>query len=104
MIRVDGKSGIRLSVTKQSGANTVAVARAVKEELAQINRDFPDLSVLPIFDQSTFIEQSNRNVRNAADLRVDFWPSSFSSFFYATCGARLSSPSPYPLPSCPLSP
>ncbi len=66
MIRVDGKTGIRLSVTKQSGANTVAVARAVKEELAQINRDFPDLSVLPIFDQSTFIEQSNRNVRNAA--------------------------------------
>jgi HAE1 family hydrophobic/amphiphilic exporter-1 len=66
MIRVNGKSGIRLSVTKQSGANTVAVARAVKKELESIGRDFPDLSVLPIFDQSTFIEQSNRNVRNAA--------------------------------------
>lgn len=66
IVRVDGKPAIRLSVTKQSGANTVAVARAVKEELTGINRDFPDLTVVPIIDQSTFIERSNRNVRNAA--------------------------------------
>jgi HAE1 family hydrophobic/amphiphilic exporter-1 len=68
MVRVDGKPAIRLSVTKQSGSNTVAVARAAKEELARIGRDFPDLSVLPIMDQSEFIELSINNVRNAAVL------------------------------------
>ncbi len=66
MVKVDGKPAIRLSVTKQSGANTVSVAQAVKAEMGRINRDFPDLTVLPIMDQSAFIEQSINNVRNAA--------------------------------------
>lgn len=68
MVRVDGKPAIRLSVRKQSGANTVAVAKAVHEELERINRDYPDLSVLPLMDQSTFIANSIRNVRNSAIL------------------------------------
>jgi HAE1 family hydrophobic/amphiphilic exporter-1 len=66
MVRVDGKPGIRLAVRKQSGANTVAVAKAVREELARINHDYPDLTVLPLMDQSVFIEQSIKNVRNSA--------------------------------------
>ncbi len=65
-VRVDGRPGIRLSVRKQSGANTVAVARAVKEEIARINRDFPDVSIWPIIDTSTFIERSINNVQTAA--------------------------------------
>ncbi len=66
MVRVDGKPGMRLSVTKQSGANTVTVAQAVKAELERINRDYPDVSVLPLMDQSKFIEQSIDNVRDSA--------------------------------------
>jgi HAE1 family hydrophobic/amphiphilic exporter-1 len=66
MVRVDGKPAIRLSVRKQSGANTVGVAKAVHAELERINRDYPDLSVLPLMDQSIFIENSIRNVRNSA--------------------------------------
>jgi hydrophobic/amphiphilic exporter-1 (mainly G- bacteria), HAE1 family len=66
MVRVDGKPGMRLSVTKQSGANTVTVAQAVKAELERINRDYPDVSVLPLMDQSRFIEQSIENVRDSA--------------------------------------
>lgn len=65
-VRVDGRPGIRLSVRKQSGANTVAVARAVKEEIARLNRDFPDVSIWPIIDTSTFIERSINNVQTAA--------------------------------------
>ncbi|HSF14313.1 MAG TPA: efflux RND transporter permease subunit [Vicinamibacteria bacterium] len=66
VVRVDGRPGIRLSVRKQAGANTVTVARAVKAELERINRDYPDITATPIMDQSEFIEQSIRNVRDAA--------------------------------------
>jgi HAE1 family hydrophobic/amphiphilic exporter-1 len=64
--RVDGEPAIRLAVRKQSGANTVQVAEAVRGELDRIHNDFPDLSVLPIFDQSTFIQSSIDNVRGSA--------------------------------------
>jgi HAE1 family hydrophobic/amphiphilic exporter-1 len=66
MVRVNGKPGMRLSVRKQSGANTVAVADAVKKELERINRDYPDLAIIPIMDQSEFIRQSIDNVRDSA--------------------------------------
>lgn len=65
-IRVDGRPAIRMSIRKQSGANTVTVADAVKAELARINRDFPDVVVTPIIDSSKYIEQSIDNVRNSA--------------------------------------
>jgi HAE1 family hydrophobic/amphiphilic exporter-1 len=41
IVRVNGKPGIRLSVSKQSGKNTVEVAQAVLEELENIKRDIP---------------------------------------------------------------
>ncbi|MGH9461244.1 MAG: efflux RND transporter permease subunit, partial [Vicinamibacteria bacterium] len=64
--RVDGLPSIRLAVRKQSGANTVAVATAVREEIDRLHDDFPDLSVLPIFDQSSFIQTAIDNVRGSA--------------------------------------
>ena len=39
LIRLDGQPAIRMSVRKQSGANTVTVANAVQEELAAIARE-----------------------------------------------------------------
>ncbi len=66
MIRLDGQPAIRMSVRKQSGANTVTVANAVKDELERIRRDFPDLIITPIFDQSEYIEESIANVRSSA--------------------------------------
>jgi len=64
--RVDGQPAIRLAVRKQSGANTVQVAEAVRGEIDRIHHDFPDLSVLPVFDQSRFIQTSIDNVRDSA--------------------------------------
>jgi HAE1 family hydrophobic/amphiphilic exporter-1 len=66
LVRIDGKAGMRLSIRKQSGANTVTVARAVKEELGRINHDYADLSVWPLLDTSVFIERSITNLRTAA--------------------------------------
>ena len=65
-IRLDGQPAIRMSVRKQSGANTVTVANAVQEELARVRRDFPDLRITSIFDQSEYIEESIANVRSSA--------------------------------------
>ncbi|MBI3894405.1 MAG: efflux RND transporter permease subunit [Acidobacteria bacterium] len=57
-IRVDGQLGVRMQVQKQSGANTVAVARGVRDEIARVNQDFPNIRVRSLQDSSVFIERS----------------------------------------------
>jgi HAE1 family hydrophobic/amphiphilic exporter-1 len=59
--RLDGKDAIALSIRKQSGSNTVAVANGVKAELAQMFANRPDMKYFVPSDQSTFIEQSTRS-------------------------------------------
>ena len=66
LIRVDDQPALRMSISKQSGSNTVTVANSVKEELDRIRRDFAGLTITPIFDQSKYIEESISNVRNSA--------------------------------------
>jgi len=41
IVRVDDKPGIRFSIRKQSGANTVTVAEKVREELARLEKGVP---------------------------------------------------------------
>ena len=65
-VRIDDKPGIRFSIRKQSGANTVAVAERVNEELERINKNFPALSIWPITDSSLFIKQSIDNLKESA--------------------------------------
>jgi len=65
--RVDGKECIEIAVFKEGDANTVTVARAVGERVAEWQKKLPEgdqLSVL--FDQSHFIEQSISEVRDSA--------------------------------------
>jgi HAE1 family hydrophobic/amphiphilic exporter-1 len=59
--RLDGKDAIALSIRKQSGSNTVAVADSVKAELAQIFANRTDLKYFIPSDQSTFIKESTRS-------------------------------------------
>ncbi len=68
IIRIDGKPGLRISISKQSGANTVKVAEAVKEEVERINRDIPQVRLLSLIDTSKYIRQSINNVGNATVL------------------------------------
>ncbi len=65
VIRIDGNPGLRISVSKQSGANTVSVAEAAKEEIERINRDLPQLQLIPLIDTSKYIRRSISNVGNA---------------------------------------
>ncbi len=64
---IDGEPGIRMSVNKRSGANTVEVARALATEIGAINRDYAGrLQLRVLWDGSTFIEQAVGNVQRGA--------------------------------------
>ena len=62
IVRVNGRPGIRMAVHKQSGTNTVAVARGVLQELERVNRDLPQMRIVPIIDTSDYIKRSITNV------------------------------------------
>jgi HAE1 family hydrophobic/amphiphilic exporter-1 len=62
----DGVPVVRVGIQKQSGSNTVSVARAVREEAARINEDRDDVELAVVADQSEFIRQSMDNVRGSA--------------------------------------
>jgi hydrophobic/amphiphilic exporter-1 (mainly G- bacteria), HAE1 family len=64
--RINGQPGIRVSINKQSGANTVGVAEGVLREVARINADYPNVQVVTIIDTSRYIKNSIVNVRNSA--------------------------------------
>ncbi|MGF1583725.1 MAG: efflux RND transporter permease subunit [Bacteroidales bacterium] len=61
--RIDGKSGVRMFVLKQSGANTVEIAKDVKNALAELQKDLPsDVQISEIVDTSIFISDSISNL------------------------------------------
>lgn len=64
--RINGTPGVRLAVRKQSGANTVQVAKGVHEEIVKINRDLPQIRLVPIMDTAKYIRQSIANVGSSA--------------------------------------
>lgn len=66
IVRVNGRPGIQLSITKQSGRNTVEVAEQVLEEVVKINRDIPQIELIPIIDFSDFIKRSISSVGSSA--------------------------------------
>jgi multidrug efflux pump len=59
IVRVDGKPAVGLGVVKQSTANTLAVARAVRGELPMIRESLPPgMDIGVAFDVSVFIQRS----------------------------------------------
>ena len=66
LVRIDGRPGLRMGVWKQSGANTVDVAKEVQKEIERANQDFGHIHISSIMDTSKFIESAVANVRNAA--------------------------------------
>jgi len=66
IIRVNGEPGVRLAVRKQSGTNTVEVARRALQEIERINRDIPQIRLTPIIDTSDYIERSISSVGSCA--------------------------------------
>ncbi len=69
MVYINGQPGIRLSVSKQSGANTVEVAQRARDEFDKINRDYAGRAQLQVItDTSEYIEKSISNVQDSVLL------------------------------------
>jgi HAE1 family hydrophobic/amphiphilic exporter-1 len=64
--RVNGKPGVRLRITKQSGQNTVQIAEAVAAEVERINREVPGVRLTVLDDSSVFIKRSIHAVQEHA--------------------------------------
>jgi multidrug efflux pump len=63
IVRVNGNPAVGLGVVKQATANTLEVARAIKEELPKLQETLPSGMELRVsFDTSLFIEESIRAV------------------------------------------
>lgn len=61
--RINGQMGVRMFVMKQSGANTVKIAREVREAIEDLKMELPpDIQISEIMDSSEFISQSVRNL------------------------------------------
>ena len=65
LVHIDGKPVVRFGINKQSGANTVAVAEKVKEEMQRINQERSDMDLMITTDQSEFIQDSISNVQRS---------------------------------------
>lgn len=61
--KINGKEGVRLIIMKQSGANTVSVARDVMKSINNLQKNLPpDIKINLIFDSSKFIKHSISNL------------------------------------------
>jgi HAE1 family hydrophobic/amphiphilic exporter-1 len=66
LAEVNGLPSVSLGIQKQSGANTVLVAQAIRAEVERLNRERDDLHLTIVSDQSDFIRQSIASVRDSA--------------------------------------
>ncbi len=61
--KINGQQGVRMMIMKQSGANTVKIAREVTSRLEELKKDLPsDIKIQTIFDTSQFISGSISNL------------------------------------------
>lgn len=61
-VRFNGEECVGVSVYKEADENTVRVVDAVREELARIERDVPDITIVVADDQARFITVALREV------------------------------------------
>lgn len=68
IVRIDGQPGLRITINKQSGSNTVDVVKGVREEIERINRDIPQIKLIALIDTSQYIKQAINNVGRSTML------------------------------------
>ncbi|MEZ5288806.1 MAG: efflux RND transporter permease subunit [Vicinamibacterales bacterium] len=64
--RINGRPGIRMRVTKQSGTNTIQIAEGVRDEVDRINREVSGMRLQILDDQSKFIDRAIHSVQEHA--------------------------------------
>ena len=68
LLRINGRPGVRLSVQKQSGTNTVQVAEGIRAEIDRINAEMPNIKLNVLDDSSVYISRSIHSVQEHALL------------------------------------
>lgn len=66
--RLDGKQSVNVSIQKQSGTNTVTVARDINNEIEKLKSELKGTNINTVLDQSIFIEEAIKNVALSAIL------------------------------------
>ena len=66
LVEMNGAPVVSLGIQKQSGANTVAVADAVRREVERVNAERDDVHLTVVTDQSEFIRRSIDSVQTSA--------------------------------------
>ena len=66
VLRINGRSGVRMQVQKQSGTNTVEVSDAVRQEVDRINREVPGVKLSVLDDSAVYINRSISSVKEHA--------------------------------------
>lgn len=65
--RFDSFEGVEIAIYKEGDANTVQVAKNIKERLRKIDKDIPSqYKMQMVYDQSTFISNAINEVKSAA--------------------------------------
>lgn len=64
-VRINGEPSIRLALRGRSDANTVATARALRQEVARLETDIPWANFAVVFDSARYIERSIDNLGRA---------------------------------------
>ena len=71
--KINGQQGVRMMILKQSGANTVKIAREVTSRLEELKKDLPsDIKIQTIFDTSQFISGSISNLTSTLMFALMF--------------------------------
>ncbi|NLA74720.1 MAG: efflux RND transporter permease subunit, partial [Deltaproteobacteria bacterium] len=65
IVRVNRERGMRIAIRKEADENTVEVAKRVLAEIEVVNRDFPQVHIIPVINQGNLIERSINNVANS---------------------------------------
>ncbi|MGH9615984.1 MAG: efflux RND transporter permease subunit, partial [Acidobacteriaceae bacterium] len=66
VVTADGKPGVLISINRQPGTNTVAVADGVYAELAQIRKNLPPgIQISVFYDQAQLVKEAISSVRDA---------------------------------------
>jgi multidrug efflux pump subunit AcrB len=63
IVRVNGRESVYIPVTKQEGANTLAVADTVRERIPKLTEIPADATVKFLYDQSLYIRQAISNLQ-----------------------------------------
>jgi HAE1 family hydrophobic/amphiphilic exporter-1 len=72
IVRVNGQPGISISIRKNSDANIVTVADAVTAKIQDLQKQYPQLRISTIFDNSTSIKESIGNLLREGGLGAIF--------------------------------